>query len=154
MADHYDQNPLIQALDAKRKAAIAAQEAEEGKKVRVISIRTRKEWVAPEPKKPKRLRRPKIDKESIEMLEHLLDEMKEGRCEGLLFAVTNREDGSFTFGLSLPPGKQVQPEAARYIGGIELLKQDLLELAEYGEDAMMPDDVVLLDGPDDPELGA
>ncbi|AMB48282.1 hypothetical protein [Methylobacterium sp. AMS5] len=147
----FENNPLIKEIDAKRKAAEEARAAEP----KIISIKTRSAWVPEKVEKKKRVRRPKVDQEAVEMVERILARLKAGEVEGALVIVSckGEREGFFDLALRTPAGKRVEQEALRWIGAMELMRGDLVELAEYGEPT--DDEVIILDdGDDDPELGA
>lgn len=113
---------------------------------KIVSIKTRQAYV-PEVK-PKGRRPPKVDQESVEAVERLLARLKAGEVEGVMSIVSCKgaRKGYFDLSLRMPPGRPVGQEALRYLGILELMRGDLVELAEFGD---VPDDVVLMEGEDE-----
>lgn len=148
MAENYDGNPLIQAIDARRKAAEEAAAAEP----RVLSIKTREAYVPPVPEatKPKRVRKPKLDLAAIEAVEGLLERLRAGEVSGFVGMTTEKGDGSFTMFCNLPAGEKPETSALRHLGGLELMKLDLCEIADFGLEGA-PDPVIIIGEGDLPE---
>lgn len=154
----------FRAIRAKQAEAEAARAVEP----KVISISTRKVYEATVDTltatvtngratltvKPKRVRVPKVDKEAIASCEELLAKLKAGEVTGFLGVVACKGErkGFFDLHLRLPAGPAPEQEALRWLGVLDLMKADLLDIVEFGADLDDSDElgeVILMSGDDE-----
>lgn len=133
-------------LEAIRARQAAAQEAEAAVP-RVVDIKTGERFVMQVKAKRQRKRAPKVDLESLEALERAIEQVKAGTLIGVCLIGWSKERQGFDLLAHLRPGEIPETDALLYVGALELMKAELLEVADFGLDAM--GEVVLMEDEDD-----
>jgi hypothetical protein len=95
----------------------------------VIRIDNKQPYEAPVKTRKKRH---KLDPASVVLMEDATAEFLTGELRGAVLIAWNEKDKKFQMDISLPVGEDIQAAAYRYLGALEVMKAELLDIAMYG----------------------
>lgn len=124
MSDHFDQNPNVQAIDARRKAATEAEAA----KPKVVHIFTKASYVPP-PEPEDEVSDEAVDEASVKLVTSVAKDFESALLRGVALIAYNHAEGCFETHISLPLGLKPQDGVVRMLGALEVLKDALLDIA-------------------------
>lgn len=99
------------------------------------------------PYEPPQPVRTDVDERSQEMLNEIGELVESGELVGICLFGYNTRTKRMEIFTQLPPGQENELSALQYLGATDLLKSCLLDIAEFGFDAVM--ETNMEEGPDD-----
>ncbi len=98
---------------------------------KVVSLRSRQPYETPIaapvlPLNP-------IDSGSVMCLKDLIERFESGELSGCVVMAWIKEERRFENVICVPANEELDVAALRYVGGVELLKEDLLNMHLYGD---------------------
>jgi len=101
---------------------------------KVVSLFTRAAYEAPVD--PNEIVDKDVDVASEEAVSDFLDKVGKGELVGAVLMAWNPKRRGFDISVHLPPSSVPEEEALRYMGGLDLVKSGLQDIAEFGMEAM------------------
>jgi len=91
----------------------------------VIDIRTGRPWIQVDPDAP-----PEPDQVSIDILRAALEMAESGDLVGVILVGWDKRRDEFRLNITLPPDEKLTNSSLRYIGVLEIMREELLDLGD------------------------